>query len=186
MCIRDSRIILIFAPHLLSNGLFNFVVMETMFYLPFFILGAYAFKYVWLKEIFLKPSAWSLLGSVLLFIAYMLNQKYLAHSSYMFELEVLIKTVLGILMANVIFSFGHNLLNYHSPRITYLVNASLFIYLVHHPLTLIYGAFVTPYINNNLLGFVVGLVFVFSCAFALYELHKRIPLIRFLFSGKPQ
>lgn len=180
------RIILIFAPHLLSNGLFNFVVMETMFYLPFFILGAYAFKYVWLKEIFLKPSIGSLLGSLLLFIAYMLNQKYLAHSSYMFELEVVIKTLLGILMANVILSFGHNLLNYHSTRITYLVNASLFIYLVHHPLTLIYGAFVTPYIDNNLLGFLVGLVFVFSAAFFLYELHKRIPLLRFLFSGKPQ
>ena len=160
--------------------------METMFYLPFFILGAYAFKYVWLKEIFLKPSLGALLGSLLLFIAYMLNQKFLAHSSYMFELEVLIKTLLGILMANVIFSFGHNLLNYHSPRITYLVNASLFIYLVHHPLTLIYGAFVTPHINNNLLGFLAGLVFVFSCAFLLYELHKRIPLFRFLFSGKPQ
>ncbi|CAI2478908.1 glucans biosynthesis protein MdoC [Serratia liquefaciens] len=180
------RIILIAAPGLLSNGLFNFVVMETMFYLPFFILGAYAFKYVWLKEIFLKPSLGALLGSLLLFIAYMLNQKFLAHSSYMFELEVLIKTLLGILMANVIFSFGHNLLNYHSPRITYLVNASLFIYLVHHPLTLIYGAFVTPHINNNLLGFLAGLVFVFSCAFLLYELHKRIPLFRFLFSGKPQ
>lgn len=50
------------------------------------------------------------------------------------------QTLMGILMTNVVFSFGHNLLNYHSPRITYLVNASLFIYLVHHPLTLIYGA----------------------------------------------
>ncbi|WP_421416233.1 glucans biosynthesis protein MdoC [Serratia plymuthica] len=180
------RIILIFVPQLLSNGLFNFVVMETMFYLPFFILGAYAFKYVWLKEIFLKPSPLAVLGSLLLLIAYMLNQKLLAHSSYMFELEIVIKTLLGILMANVVFSFGHRLLNYHSPKITYLVNASLFIYLVHHPLTLIYGAFVTPYINNNLLGFLIGMVFVFSCAFALYELHKRIPLLRFLFSGKPQ
>ncbi|AVU30057.1 glucans biosynthesis protein MdoC [Serratia marcescens] len=180
------RIILIFAPQLLSNGLFNFVVMETMFYLPFFILGAYAFKYVWLKEIFLRRSPLALLGSLLLFIAYMLNQKLLAHSSYMFELEVVIKTLMGILMTNVVFSFGHNLLNYHSPRITYLVNASLFIYLVHHPLTLIYGAFMTPYIGNNLLGFLLGLLFVFSLAFALYELHKRIPVLRFLFSGKPQ
>ncbi|MBX9386535.1 glucans biosynthesis protein MdoC, partial [Serratia marcescens] len=144
------------------------------------------FKYVWLKEIFLRRSPLALLGSLLLFIAYMLNQKLLAHSSYMFELEVVIKTLMGILMTNVVFSFGHNLLNYHSPRITYLVNASLFIYLVHHPLTLIYGAFVTPYIGNNLLGFLLGLLFVFSLAFALYELHKRIPVLRFLFSGKPQ
>jgi len=180
------RIILIFAPQLLSNGLFNFVVMETMLYLPFFILGAYAFKYVWLKEIFLRRSPLALLGALLLFIAYMLNQKLLAHSSYMFELEVVIKSLLGILMANLVFSFGHSLLNYHSPRITYLVNASLFIYLVHHPLTLIYGAFVTPYIGNNLLGFLLGLLFVFTLAFGLYELHKRVPVLRFLFSGKPQ
>ncbi|TQI80186.1 glucan biosynthesis protein C [Serratia fonticola] len=178
------RIILITAPYLLSNGMFNFVVMETLFYLPFFILGAYAFKYPWLKAIFLKPSWPAVLGSLLLLIAYMLNQKWLAHSSYSFELEILIKTVLGILMANVVFSFGHALLNYQSTRITYLVNASLFIYLVHHPLTLIYGAFVTPQIDNNLLGFVLGLLFVFASAFLLYELHKRIPLLRFLFSGK--
>lgn len=178
------RIILITAPHLLSNGLFNFVVMETLFYLPFFILGAYAFKYSWLKALFLKPSWPAVLGSLLLLVAYMLNQKLLAHSSFGFELEIVIKAVLGVLMANVVFAFGHALLDFHSPRITYLVNASLFIYLVHHPLTLIYGAFVTPLIDNNLLGFLLGLVFVFACAFLLYELHKRIPLLRFLFSGK--
>ena len=178
------RIILITAPHLLSNGLFNFVVMETLFYLPFFIVGAYAFKYSWLKAVFLKPSWPAVLGSLLLLVAYMLNQKLLAHSSFGFELEIMIKAVLGVLMANVVFAFGHALLDFHSPRITYLVNASLFIYLVHHPLTLIYGAFVTPLIDNNLLGFLLGLVFVFACAFLLYELHKRIPLLRFLFSGK--
>jgi glucan biosynthesis protein C len=102
----------------------------------------------------------------------------------MFEIEILIRAVLGILMTNVVFSFGHTLLNYHSPRINYLVNASLFIYLVHHPLTLIYGVFITPNIDNNLLGFLVGLLFVFGCAFVLYELHQRIPLLRFLFSGR--
>ncbi|MGL6021144.1 MAG: glucans biosynthesis protein MdoC [Gibbsiella quercinecans] len=184
--IAAHRLILNFEPKLLSNGLFNFVVMETLFYLPFFILGAYAFKYVWLKEIFLKPCLPAALGSLALLAAYMLNQSLLAQSDYMFDVDILIKSVLGILMTNVVFSFGHVLLNYHSPRITYLVNASLFIYLVHHPLTLIYGAFITPYISNNLLGFLFGLVFVFTLAFALYELHKRIPLLRFLFSGKPQ
>lgn len=184
--IAAHRLILNFEPKLLSNGLFNFVVMETLFYLPFFILGAYAFKYAWLKEIFLKPCLPAALGSLALLAAYMLNQSLLAQSDYMFDVDILIKSVLGILMTNVVFSFGHTLLNYHSPRVTYLVNASLFIYLVHHPLTLIYGAFITPYISNNLLGFLCGLVFVFTLAFALYELHKRIPLLRFLFSGKPQ
>jgi glucan biosynthesis protein C len=36
------------------------------------------------------------------------------------------------------------------------------------------------------MGFWLGLVFVFGIAFILYEVHKRIPLLRFLFSGKPQ
>jgi hypothetical protein len=89
-------------------------------------------------------------------------------------------------MLNVCFSFGHKLLNSHSPRIMYLVNASLFIYLVHHPLTILYGIYVVPHISSNTLGFFVGLAMVFGIAFALYEIHLRIPLLRFLFSGKPQ
>lgn len=68
------HLILIFAPQLLSNALFNIVVMEMMSYLPFFILGAYAFKFTCLEEIFLRPSRWVLLVSLLLFVAYMLNQ----------------------------------------------------------------------------------------------------------------
>ncbi len=69
---------------------------------------------------------------------------------------------------------------------TYLVNASLFIYLAHHPLTIIYGILLVPEIGNNTLGFFAGLVFVFGIAFMLYEIHLRVPLLRFLFSGKPQ
>ncbi len=70
-------------------------------------------------------------------------------------------------------------------RVTYFVNASLFIYLVHHPLTLLYGAWITPIIKSNTLGFIGGLVFVVGIALILYEIHLRIPLLRFLFSGKP-
>jgi hypothetical protein len=42
-------------------------------------------------------------------------------------------------MVNVVFALGHRLLNFKSSRVTYFVNASLFIYLVHHPLTLSSG-----------------------------------------------
>jgi glucan biosynthesis protein C len=102
------------------------------------------------------------------------------------EIDAIITTLLGILMVNVVFSFSHYLLNFQAPWITYLVNSSLFIYLIHHPLTLIYGAFITPKIHSDWLGFFLGLVFVFGIAFFLYEVHKRIPILRFLFSGKPQ
>jgi len=181
-----NRALFIFAPELLSNGAFNFVVMQTLFYLPFFVIGAFAYKFAWLKELFIKPSAWAGVASLFLFVAYMLNQHVNTPQLYSMELDAIITYLLGILMVNVVFSFSHYVLNFQSPWITYLVNSSLFIYLVHHPLTLIYGAFITPRIHNDWVGFLVGLVFVFGIAFILYEIHKRIPVLRFLFSGKPQ
>lgn len=178
-------LLIVYAP-VLSDGLFNFTVMQTLFYVPFFVLGALAFINPRLKALFTTPSPACMVGAALAFGAYLLNQHYGSGDAWMYETESVITMVLGLWMVNVVFSLGHRLLNFQSSRVTYFVNASLFIYLVHHPLTLIYGAWLTPYIHSDLLGFVAGLVFVVGLALVLYEVHLRIPLLRFLFSGKPQ
>lgn len=180
------RTLLIAWSPILSDGLFNFTVMQTLFYVPFFLLGALSFISPRLKELFTTPSPACLLGSALAFCAYVLNQRYGSGDAWMYETESVITMVMGLWMVNVVFSLGHRLLNFQSSRVTYFVNASLFIYLVHHPLTLFYGAWITPHIHSNLLGFLTGLVFVVGGALILYEVHLRIPLLRFLFSGKPQ
>ncbi|EMA8637726.1 glucans biosynthesis protein MdoC [Cronobacter malonaticus] len=178
-------IFIIYAP-ILSDGLFNFVVMQTLFYSPFFILGALAFKHASLKNRFTTFSPGCALGSAVAFAAYLLNQRYGSGDAWMYETDNVICMLMGLWMVNVVFSLGHRLLNFKSARVTYFVNASLFIYLVHHPLTLFFGAYITPHIHSNALGFIAGLVFVIGIALALYEVHLRIPLLRFLFSGKPQ
>ncbi|TCQ77331.1 glucan biosynthesis protein C [Raoultella ornithinolytica] len=180
------RTLFILYPPILSNGLFNFIVMQTLFYLPFFILGAQTFINPRLKALFTRPSPWCYVGALLGFIAYRLNQQYGSGDAWMFETEYVITMVLGLWMVNVVFSLGHRLLNFQSARVTYFVNASLFIYLVHHPLTLLYGAWIAPAIKSNTLGFIAGLIFVVGIALILYEIHLRIPLLRFLFSGKFQ
>ncbi|MCC3701230.1 glucans biosynthesis protein MdoC [Rouxiella badensis] len=181
-----NRTLYLFAPQLLGNGAFNFIVMQTLFYLPFFFIGACTYKFANLKSMFLKPSVPGCIICILLFAAYMINQHVNTPELYSMELDAIITSLLGILMVNVVFSFSHYVLNFQSPFVTYLVNASLFVYLIHHPLTLIYGAFITPLIKSDWVGFWLGLVFVFGIAFFLYEVHKRIPLLRFLFSGKWQ
>ncbi len=178
-------IFIIYAP-ILSDGLFNFVVMQTLFYSPFFILGALAFKHASLKNRFTTFSPGCALGSAVAFAAYLLNQRYGSGDAWMYETDNVISMLMGLWIVNVVFSLGHRLLNFKSARVTYFVNASLFIYLVHHPLTLFFGAYITPHIHSNALGFIAGLVFVIGIAVALYEVHLRIPLLRFLFSGKPQ
>lgn len=92
-------------------------------------------------------------GALLAFIAYLLNQRYGHGDGWMYETDSVITMVIGICMVNVVFASGYRLLNFHSPRVTYFVNASLFIYLVHHPLTLFYGAYITPHITLNNLVF---------------------------------
>ena len=179
------RTLFIVYPPILSDGLFNFVVMQTLFYLPFFLLGALAFVHPQLKALFTTPSRGCTLAAGLAFIAYLLNQRYGSGDAWMYETETVITMLLGLWMVNVVFALGHRLLNFKSARVTYFVNASLFIYLVHHPLTLFFGAYITPHISSNLLGFITGLVFVVGIAIVLYEIHLRIPLLRFLFSGKP-
>lgn len=179
------RLILIYYPALLGDGLFNFIVMQTLFYLPFFILGALVFKRESLKALFITPSVGCTLGSAAALAAYILNQRYGSGDEWMYEAESCINMMMGLWMVNVVFSLGYRLLNFQSSRITYFVNASLFLYLVHHPLTLFFGAYITPLIDSNLLGFMLGLVFVVGIALILYEIHLRIPVLRFLFSGKP-
>lgn len=178
------RLILMTYPALLGDGLFNFVVMQTLFYLPFFVLGALIFTRESLKTLFITPSTGCTLGSAVALIAYILNQQYGSGDEWMYETESCINMLMGLWMVNVVFSLGYRLLNVQSSRITYFVNASLFLYLVHHPLTLFFGAYITPLISSNLLGFLAGLVFVIGIALILYEIHLRIPLLRFLFSGK--
>ncbi|ERH67269.1 MULTISPECIES: glucans biosynthesis protein MdoC [Pantoea] len=180
------RLIFHFAPALLMDGLFSIAVMQSLFFLPFFMLGALSWKHQALKALFVRFNPVMCFGAIAVFIAYSLNQRYSSGEGWLYELDAIISTLMGLCMLNVCFSFGHKLLNSHSPRIMYLVNASLFIYLVHHPLTILYGIYVTPHISSNTLGFFVGLLMVFGVAFALYEIHLRIPLLRFLFSGKPQ
>ncbi|WP_342755188.1 glucans biosynthesis protein MdoC [Pantoea sp. MBD-2R] len=180
------RFLFIFEPQLLSNGLFNYAFMQSLFFLPFFVLGAMAWKYPAIKALLVKPVPWTFIGSALAFVAYVANQTWSKGEGWLYEIDAIVSMMMGLWMVNVVFSLGHRFLNSHSPRVTYLVNASLFIYLVHHPLTILYGIFVVPHIGNNTLGFFTGLVFVFGIAFILYEIHLRIPLLRFLFSGKPQ
>ena len=153
------RAIFIIYPSILSDGMFNFVVMQTLFYLPFFILGALAFINPALKALFTVPSRGCTLAAALAFVAYLLNQRYGSGDAWMYETEYVITMLMGLWMVNVVFSLGHRLLNFQSARVTYFVNASLFIYLVHHPLTLFFGAYITPHITSNLLGFLCGLVF---------------------------
>ncbi len=72
-----------------------------------------------LKALFTTPSRGCTLAAALAFVAYLLNQRYGSGDAWMYETESVITMVLGLWMVNVVFSFGHRLLNFQSARVTY-------------------------------------------------------------------
>ncbi len=178
------RVLLIVDPKLLCNALFYNIVFQALFYLPFFVLGALTWKYAAVKTLLVRINPQIVLASAVLFVAYIANQAWNRDGGWMYDLDGLISMQTGLLMTNVVFSLSYRFLNLHSSWINYLVRASLFIYLVHHPLILLYGIFIAPLIHSALPGFLLGLVLVTLGSLLLYEIHLRIPLLRLLFSGK--
>ncbi len=103
------------------------------------MLGALSWKHQALKTLFVRANPLLYVGAVVMLVAYIANQRLNSGEGWLYETDALISSMMGLCMLNVCYSLGHKWLNSHSPQIMYLVNASLFIYLVHHPLTLLYG-----------------------------------------------
>ncbi|CAJ0947328.1 unnamed protein product [Ranitomeya imitator] len=148
------RTFLIAYSPILSDGLFNFMVMQTLFYLPFFILG----------------------GDGCISNLYTESTLYGSGEKWMYETESV------ILMLNWGLWMGHRFLNFKSTRVRlFCVNASLFNLFSTSPTSRYFLPLQLPLIY---LGFYSDLLFVIGIAIVLYEIHLRIPLLRFLFSGK--
>lgn len=75
-------------------------------HLPFFLLGAYSFIYPPLKQVFLTFSPGALVASVLLFGAYYLNQHINTSEFFAFELDLIIKALMGYHDQRCLFSWA--------------------------------------------------------------------------------
>nr|MBA2814866.1 Glucans biosynthesis protein C [Candidatus Pantoea persica] len=75
-----------------------------------------------LKQLFVRFNPVMCFGAIGVFIAYSLNQRYSSGDGWLYEIDALITTLMGLCMLNVCFCVGHRLLNAYSPRIMYLVN----------------------------------------------------------------
>ncbi|VEB60903.1 glucans biosynthesis protein [Salmonella enterica subsp. enterica] len=88
--------------------MFNFIVMQTLFYVPFFILGALAFIHPDLKARFTTPSRGCTLGACRCFYRVSAESTlWERRRPGMYETESVITMVMGLWMVNVVFSLGH-------------------------------------------------------------------------------
>lgn len=173
-------------PAVSGSAAFNFLVMNTLLYLPFYLLGALSFANAAHKSNLTRISLPDGLLTLLVVGLYLLNENTRAFGGHAFSVQLFLLFIIGLMMTKAVLTMGHRLLNRESRVVTYFVTASLFIYLVHHPLTILYGSIMEAFHVTPWAGFIGGVTLVAAGSLALYELHRRIPLLRYLFSGKPQ
>ena len=73
----------------------------------------------------------------------------------------------------------------HSTRFSdYMTKSSFGIYIVHYPIIMVICYFLHYYCDlPRILNYVIALIFEFILTFLLYEIFKRIPVIRYLVLG---
>lgn len=175
-----------YIPIITGSALFNIFLVNTLIYLPFYLLGVLAFVYPGYKESLLRLSMLDSVFAVMFIGLYILNENSAHFAPYQLNMQFFLLFPIGFFMSKVVLALGEHLLNRESPIITYFVGASLFIYLVHHPLTIVYGRLSEHLMLPPFVGFILGTVLVMIISLVLYEIHRRIPLLRYLFSGKVQ
>lgn len=175
-----------YIPTVTRSALFNILLVNTLVYLPFYLLGVFAFLYPRYKENLLRLSSLDILFSMVFIGLYVLNENSEHFAPYQLNMQFFLLFPSGFFMSKVVMKLAICLLNRESPIITYFVGASLFIYLVHHPLVILYGRLTERFYLPPFMGFILGTVLVTVISLVLYEIHRSVPLLRYLFSGKVQ
>lgn len=96
-------------------------------------------------------------------------------------LEVWTSSVATLLIGATLLGVASRWGNRSSPLVRWLVDASLIIYLLHHPLVIAYGALLGG--AHPVVGFVLLVVVVFVTCAAVYEVIARFAPTRLLFNG---
>lgn len=100
------------------------------------------------------------------------------------SIHAVLWTVGGLTIAAIVFRLARSGMNRESFLISWVVDASLIVYLVHQPFILMVAPVVSGWGIPPLAGWAVTMVVVAVASFATYELVNLIPGLRFGLSGR--
>lgn len=178
--------------HLGGNGAtaFNFFILHTVQYYGFYCFGAWLYHHqAWLMG--LRQSLWGMIIGVAVLSA---SINYLgAMGIYrLFDGGRLLDFILyranaiisALSIALLLFYAFYRHSGEASKTVRYLMHSAIVIYLVHHPLVIIFAwAFDTPALTNAAY-YLLLVSATFAASYGLYEGIKRIAWLRFAFGLK--
>lgn len=171
----------------IKGNLFNFFVLNTVQFWPCYAIGAVLYHHQdWLDGVGTRL-LWliGLLAGVCALVLYLAAIKVFiqpfgqAWWSFLAFRAVHLCSAMGI--AFVLFVWCYRMRAENGPVIRYLIPAAIVIYLVHHPLVIVFGWALDDPALGNVGYFMLVTAATVAASFACYEVIRRVPALRFAF-----
>ncbi|MBV7434589.1 acyltransferase family protein [Cardiobacteriaceae bacterium TAE3-ERU3] len=172
--------------------LYNFTVLATVQYFPFYFAGAWLYHHQSLLDRIRPRTLW-IIAAVMLVTATInylgamkIYKLFATGTQWDFVLYRANAMLAAGSIAFLLFWFFYRIQQGGSAVVRYLMTSAIVIYLVHHPLVIIFGwAFDHPALSN--LSYYLLLVGVtIAASYVLYEIIRRVNWLRIAFGLKPQ
>lgn len=175
----------------IKGNLFNFFILNTVQFWPCYCLGAWLYhRQGWLERMprrlpVLIGMLAAVCGLVLYLAAVGVFVRPFGVSDWAFVLHRGVHLLSAVGMAFLLFVWGYRKRRKNGAVIRYLIPSAIVIYLVHHPLVIVFGwAFDFAALGNGAYFLLVTGVTV-AASFLCYEVIRRVPALRFAFGLAP-
>lgn len=150
-------------------------------YFPFFAFGLVCFKNKLVARNFIRRRL-----NYLMVFSFLLASVTLREYAFWHYVEGPLLSIHGLACAGVLIQVFQSLSGLYNQTIRDISDASYTIYLLHQPLIVWFGYLIVGIEINIFLEYLI--LTIFTCLFCFFFHHglvKKVPLIAFLFNGKP-
>lgn len=175
----------------IKGNLFNFFVLNTVQFWPCYAVGALLYHHqerLW----HIRPrTLWiiGVLAGTAALLLYLTSLKFMPPFAHDMWYAPLLYRTLHLLnamgIAFLLFVWCYRRTRENGPVVRYLIASAMVVYLVHHPLVIIFGWALDDPALSNVSYFLLVTAATFVASFACFELIRRVGWLRFAF-GLPQ
>ncbi len=169
-----------------KGNLFNFFILNTVQFYPLYYIGALLYHHQdWLDRLNRHQLIVIAFATFVCAIIIYLNSIRVFRPFGQEWWSPLLYRATHLISAGgisfLLFLWGHRITRQNGPVIRYLITSAIVIYLVHHPLVIIFGWALDNPELSDLSYFLLTTAVTIAASFLCYEIIRRVAWLRFAF-----
>ena len=172
-----------------ASTLYNFFILHGVQYYPFYFAGALLYYHQGILERISRRTLWFIAALALLTMSlvYVNNLQFypvFPPGTLSMILQRLNQMVAAGSVAFLLFFYFYHVQREANRVVRYLINSAIVIYLVHHPLVIMFGWLIDDPALSNAAYYLLLLLLAFVFSYLCYEGVRRIAWLRITFGLK--